>query len=92
MTIQEMIDTLKKCGSLINNLIDDLEINDSKPEEKTGKPLDMVDVRKVLVEIARDGSAEKIKSLLTKYGASKLSEVDPKYYEDLLKDAKGISN
>ena len=92
MTIQEMIDTLKKCDSLINALIDDLEVDDSKPQEKSGKPLEMVDVRKVLVEIARDGGSEKIKNLLAKYGANKLSEVNPKYYEDLLKDASGINS
>lgn len=50
------------------------------------------DVRGVLSDIARSGNREGVKSLLEKYGASKLSAIDPNDYAALLKDAEEIKN
>jgi len=56
---------------------------DKKPELK------LEDVRAVLAEKSRAGHTTAIRTLLQKYGASKLSAVDPKHYDALLKDAEG---
>lgn len=45
------------------------------------------EVRKVLAEMSKRGKTAEVKALLEKYGASKLSEVKPKDYADLLKEA-----
>lgn len=50
------------------------------------------DVRGVLSDIARNGNREGVKSLLEKYGASKLSAIDPNDYAALLKDAEVLKN
>ena len=50
------------------------------------------DVRGVLSDIARSGNREGVKSLLEKYGASKLSAIDPNDYAALLKDAEVLKN
>ena len=50
------------------------------------------DVRGILADIARAGNREGVKSLLEKYGASKLSALDPKCYADILKDAEVLRN
>lgn len=54
--------------------------------------LTLEDVRGVLADIARCGNREGVKTLLEKYGASKLSAIDPKDYASLLKDAEELKN
>ncbi|WP_294496097.1 hypothetical protein [uncultured Ruminobacter sp.] len=60
-------------------------------EPETPK-LSFEDVRGILADIARAGNREGVKALLEKYGASKLSALDPKCYADVLKDAEGLKN
>ena len=50
--------------------------------------LTLEDVRSVLSEISANGHGAEIRELLKKYGQSKLSEIDPKDYPALLKDAE----
>lgn len=57
-----------------------------KPEIK------LEDVRAVLAEKSRAGHTAEVRTLLQKYGAAKLSAVDPANYEALLKDAEVIGN
>ena len=57
-----------------------------KPEIK------LEDVRAVLAEKSRAGHTAEVRTLLQKYGAAKLSAVDPTNYEALLKDAEVIGN
>lgn len=65
------------------------------PEEKLQEEivqLKLEDVRAVLADIARKGKTAMIRELLQKYGADKLSAVDPEKYSDLLKEAKELEN
>jgi hypothetical protein len=57
-----------------------------KPEIK------LEDVRAVLAEKSRAGHTAEVRTLLQKYGAEKLSAVDPTNYEALLQDAEVIGN
>jgi hypothetical protein len=50
--------------------------------------LTLEDVRAVLANKSRAGHTAEIRELLKKYGASKLSLVDPKHYEALLREAE----
>ena len=56
----------------------------SKPQPK---PLTLVEVRATLADKSREGHTEQIRTLLEKYGASKLSEINPARYRDLLDEA-----
>ena len=56
----------------------------SKPESK---PLTLIEVRSVLADKSREGYTEHIRALLEKYGAPKLSEIDPSHYRNLLDEA-----
>jgi hypothetical protein len=60
--------------------------NEPKPELK------LENVRAVLAEKSRAGHTAAIRSLLQKYGANKLSGIDPKHYEALLKDAEELND
>ena len=62
------------------------------PTVPAEQKLTLEDVRGVLADIARCGNREGVKTLLEKYGASKLSAIDPKDYASLLKDAEELKN
>jgi hypothetical protein len=62
------------------------------PVEAKKPELKLEDVRAVLAEKSRAGFTAEVRSLLQKYGATKLSLVDPKDYEALLKDAEVLSH
>ena len=64
-----------------------------QPESKpTSKPLTLEEVRAVLAEKSRNGHTAKIRELLEKYGAAKLSEIDPQKYAALLAEAEVLGN
>lgn len=48
------------------------------------------DIRKVLAEKSQTGKTDKVRELLQRYGANKLSEVEVNKYPSLLEDAKGL--
>jgi hypothetical protein len=48
-------------------------------------------VRDVLAEISRAGHTDKVRELLLKHGATRLSEIDPGKYATLLADARAIN-
>ena len=94
--IKEMkitIDELRNTALIINEIADELAEKFGDVEKKEAKPaLTLEEVRNVLAEKSRNGFTAEIKELLKKYGASKLSEVDSKYYESLLKDTEELNN
>lgn len=81
-TIEELIITLEQ-GQSPQNEEPDFELP-AKPEIK------LEDVRKELAKKASEGHSDKIRKLLKTYGAEKLSDVDPKDYEDLFLEAQGV--
>ena len=63
------------------------------PAAKEPEPvLAFEDVRAILADKSREGFTAQIRDLLQKYGASKLSEVDPAHYKALIADVEGLSN
>ncbi|MCI2154396.1 MAG: DNA ligase [Solobacterium sp.] len=65
------------------------EIKSSEPEEKT---LTLAEVRGILAKKSRAGHTAEVRDLLKKYGASRLSEIDPTHYKALVQDAEEIAN
>lgn len=55
---------------------------------KKEKVVAIEDVRAVMAQKTQEGKSKEIKELLQKYGAVKLSAVDPEHYPALLKEAK----
>ena len=60
-----------------------------KPEEKA---LSLEDVRAVCADKSRNGFTAEVKAVLTKYGADKLSGVDPAEYKALLAEVEVLGN
>lgn len=63
-----------------------IETENKKPEIKKEQAI------AVLAEKSRDGFTQEVKELLKKYGANKLSEVDPSDYEALLQEAEVLAH
>lgn len=56
------------------------------------KQIELTDVRKLLAEKSRDGFTSDVKALLKKYGAAKLSQLDPDHYEAVMTEAEVLGN
>ncbi|SHI17557.1 rRNA biogenesis protein rrp5 [Sporanaerobacter acetigenes] len=63
-----------------------------KKEKPTVKEIKLEDVRAVLAEKSQAGMTAKVREIIQKHGAEKLSEIEPKYYADILKEAEGLIN
>jgi len=63
-----------------------------EPKPPTPKPLTLEAVRAVLAEKSRNGHTAKVRELLEKHGAAKLSEIDPKKYAALLAEAEVLGD
>ena len=99
MTIEELRSAATAINEAANWLAEQFggtaeEASATKPAAKEEKKteLKLEDVRAVLAEKSRAGHTAAIRTLLQKYGASKLSAVDPKHYEALLKEAEVLSD
>ena len=64
----------------------------SAPADPPPKAITLEEVRAVLAEKSHDGYTDQVRGLLQKYGAEKLSGVDPKHYAALLKDAEVLGH
>lgn len=62
------------------------------PADPPSKTITLEEVRAVLAERSHDGYTAEVRGLLQKYGAEKLSGVDPKHYAALLKDAEVLGH
>ena len=88
---------LRSAAQSLNTVADSLTslFSGSQPEssvQSTSKPLTLEEVRAVLAEKSRNGHTAKIRELLEKHGAAKLSEIDPKKYDALLAEAEVLGN
>ena len=99
---------LKRCGEALISLSESITALISAeetplPEPKTAKrkkadeqpepkPLTLEEARAVLAEKSRSGHTAEVKALLTKYGADKLSALDPSKYAELLSEVEVLGN
>lgn len=61
-----------------------------EPEAALPNPITLEQIRAVLAEKSRDGHTAKVRELLEKHGAAKLSEIDTSVYPALLKEAEAL--
>lgn len=90
------ISDLRKAAAAINDVANTLAemFSGAAAEEVLVKesPLTLEQVRAVLAEKSRNGHTAEIRTLLQKYGAAKLSLVDPAHYKDLLAEAEVLTD
>lgn len=67
-------------------------LQETQEVKPAAKIISVEDVRAVLTPISQSGKTAQVKALLTKYGASRLSDIEPSEYESLLADAEVLAN
>ena len=67
-------------------------LTEEQPPEEMPKPLTFEDVQTAFGMKSKDGYTLEVKALITKYGAKKLSEIDPTDYPALIKELEVIGN
>lgn len=90
-TMKSLSDIVKEISESYrdNDLNDDIKSEATKNDKAENK-VTLEDVRAVLAKLSQHGKTKDVKELITKYGASKLSEVDESKYMELLKEAEEI--
>ena len=87
---------LRKCAETIIGIADSFTQKFSGNDKPTDAPapepvLTLEAGRAVLADKSRNGHTAEIRSLLQKYGAAKLSEIDPANYKALLAEAEVLT-
>ncbi len=85
--IAEAMTILNTASSSLGALMARMDVKE-EPKERQEKQLTLVEVRAVLADKSRSGFTEQIRGLLEKYGAPKLSEIDPSRYQNLMDEAQ----
>lgn len=90
--LMEVKEDAENLASSVGSLLAALESDEEKEEVKdeSNKSYKLEEVRKVLADKSRLGFTGAIKNLLEKHGATKLSEIDPSKYKDLLADVEKL--
>lgn len=86
---------LRRCGEAlisVSERLADLFGGGEKVEQPVLKPITLEVVRAVLAEKSRIGYTANVRTLLEKYGAPKLSQIDPANYAELLEEAEALGN
>ena len=92
-TIRELRDIASSINDIANWLTGVFSgSEEAAPAPEPEKALTLEEVRAILAEKSRDGFTAQIRDLLLKYGAKKLSEVDPASYKALVADAEVLGN
>ncbi|MDU7411373.1 MAG: hypothetical protein E7L04_02635 [Anaerococcus sp.] len=91
MEIKEDAENLaSSIGVLLTALESDEELPKEEKVKQEEKTYEIEDVRKILADKSRLGHTAKIRELLEKYGAKKLSEIEPSNYKDLVTDVEKL--
>ena len=91
MEIKEDAENLaSSIGVLLTALESDEELSKEEKMKQEEKTYEIEDVRKILADKSRLGHTAKIRELLEKYGAKKLSEIDTSNYKGLVADVEKL--
>ena len=87
--LQELCQAFSENGTAVSTSGSGL--NETSSEDETNEStITLEEVRTVLAKLAQDGKQAELKALIGKYGANRLSEVDPKYYPAILKEVEAM--
>ena len=93
-----LLDEFREANRRANELAEEISAmlsGDEPPAHERveeAKPLTLEEVRAVLADKSRNGHTEEIRALLKKYGADRLSAIDPANYQALLGDVEELND
>lgn len=86
---QKISELLKEVKNKIDEALNLLDPKEAKEEKKA---ITLDEIRAELTSFARKGFTSDIRDIITGFGANKLSELDPKHYEEVLSRVRDIAN
>ncbi|MEL7608830.1 MAG: DNA ligase [Bacillota bacterium] len=93
MAIKELRSAAAAINEAASWLVEQFSSNEPSSEPAPSESvLSLEAVRAVLADKSRAGFTAQIRSLLQKYGADKLSGIDPVNYKALLADVEGLTD
>ncbi len=82
-----IVEELRTCAATLSHIADTL----AQPSETKVAPAHTLEeVRKVLAELSKDGLTDKVREIVKKHGADRLSEVNSAEYAEILKEAETL--
>ena len=91
--IAELIGALHRLVNVLEEFVQSTPSDEqSKVSESEESSPTLEEVRTVLARLSVEGHSAAVKSLISKFGAAKLSELAPEYYATLLKEAEKIGS
>ena len=96
--VRSLVDSLQAVAdAMMENeptTTDATPVHETVSEEKqpVKKEYTLEDVRGILAIKSQNGLTAEVKGLIEKYGGTKLSDIDPLYYADIMKDAEVLGN
>lgn len=86
-----VVEDLRQLADSIEVLANTIQSNEAGPIEtivEKQKEITLEELRAVLAEKSQAGKQPEVKALITKYGANKLTDVDPTRYKEMLLEAE----
>lgn len=83
---------LMQISEELRQLAEGIEVTAEPAKQEPAPEITLEEVRGVLADISRAGFTADVKNLIIKYGAERLSDVEPNNYSALLNDAKELMN
>ena len=88
--LKGLIEVLQGSSQSVN-IMDVIEVEQSEvaPETVT-VVITIEEVRSLLAKLSQSGKQKEVKALIEKYGAKKLTDIEPSQYANLMKEAEGL--
>ena len=87
----ELVATLRRLVDVLEEIVQSSQGEEQpKVSESEEAAPTLEEVRTVLAKLSVEGHSAAVKSLIAKFGVAKLSDLAPKHYAALLKEAKSI--
>jgi L-lactate utilization protein LutC len=92
--VSKDVDVKTMANEVVNKIkeAEETVIGETTKEEKETETYKYTaeDVRAKLTSIMREGKQKEAKALITKYGAKKISELDPKHFAKVMEEAEAL--
>ena len=89
----ELVATLRRLVDVLEEIVQSSQSEEQpKVSESEEASPTLEEVRTVLARLSVEGHSAAVKSLISKFGADKLSELAPEHYATLLKEAEKIGS
>lgn len=91
-TLVKLSVELETCGKALLKIAEAMKFKEEAPTPEPPKnevvptKITLEEVRKVAADKSRQGFTNEVRGLIQKYGADKLSSMEPEKYESFLKD------